>query len=168
VPEDRPDVVGALIARPALENPELARVMDSDVQRCVSALGEPDQRARGAGRNCAVPRVDRPHDVTSDERLPRLVLADAVGPFLVGERARRAEWHDEDERAHTPQRDELVLDDAHARGGQERTGPPREAVQEVGDRVATVRVRPIAGREVHIDGLPAPAEGGACDREAHR
>ena len=166
VPEDRRNVVGALITRPALEDAELARVVDADVQRGVPALGESDQCASRAARNGAVPRVDRSHDVPCDKRLPALVAADPVCPLLVGERARRAERHDEDDRAHAVQGDELVLDDSHAYRRQESTRPPWEAVQEICDRVAAVRMRAIAGRQVDVDGLSAASDRGAHDVEA--
>src|SRR5262249_58665240 len=39
-PEDRQDVVGPLVARPALEHPELTGVMKADVQRPVAAFGQ--------------------------------------------------------------------------------------------------------------------------------
>ena len=64
------------------------------------------------------------------------------------------------------QRDEHVLDDAHAHGREERARPSGEAVQQVEHRVALVRMRVVPGRQVDVDGLAAAAERRARDVEA--
>src|SRR5207253_1455904 len=97
--EDGADVRRLLVARPALEHPELARVVDSDVERGVAPFGEAAQDASGAGAHRSIPGVDRADDVTGDKCLPALVRPDAVRPLLVRERAARAERHDEDQRS---------------------------------------------------------------------
>src|SRR5205085_10609208 len=48
--EDRAQVVGLLVARPALEDVELAGVVQADVERAVAALREAAERAPRAGR----------------------------------------------------------------------------------------------------------------------
>ena len=69
--EHRADVVGALVAGPALEHAKLARVVEADVDRAVATFGEPGEGARATGGDCPVTRVDRPHDVAREEGLPR-------------------------------------------------------------------------------------------------
>ena len=62
-------------------------------------------------------------------------------------------------------RDERVLDHAHADGLEERERAAGEAVQEVQDGVAPVRVRRVAGRQVDDDLLAPAAESGARDED---
>src|SRR5204863_7503767 len=125
--EDRLEVVRALVARPALEDPELTRVVETDVERAVASFGESDERPVRAVRDRAEARVDRVHEVARDERLPALVGANPVRPLLVGERPGRAERHDEDRRL-SARGDKLVLDDTGAHGEQERERPAGAAV----------------------------------------
>src|SRR5439155_12765765 len=88
VAEDRGDVVGALVARPALEDAECAGVVEADVERPVAALAQPAERPLGPGRDRPEALVDRADDVTRDERLPALVRPSPVRPFFVRERPR--------------------------------------------------------------------------------
>ena len=86
--EDRAEVVGPLVARPALEHPELTGVVEADVERAVAALRQPGECPRATGPDRAVAGVDRADDVAGEERLPRVASLDAVRPLLVGEAAR--------------------------------------------------------------------------------
>src|SRR5581483_8302348 len=88
--EDRAQRVGRLVARPALDDAELAGVVDGDVDRAVAALREAADRARRAARDRAEATVDRAHEVAGAEGRPALVRADSVRPLLVGERPGRA------------------------------------------------------------------------------
>jgi hypothetical protein len=63
LPEDRADRIGLLVARPALHQPELARVVKGDVDRSVAALGKTADRAGGAGRDRPVAGVDGADEV---------------------------------------------------------------------------------------------------------
>src|SRR6188472_3991903 len=56
VPEHRADVVRVLIARPALRDAELPRMVDGDAERAVAALRETRQAARAAGADRAIAR----------------------------------------------------------------------------------------------------------------
>ena len=77
-------------------------------------------------------------DVLETNVAHRFVRADAVRPLLVGERPGRAERQHKDERLRSVLGDQLVLDDAHAHGEEERERPPGKAVQEVEHRIARV------------------------------
>src|SRR5262249_7877085 len=81
-----------------------------------------------------------------------------VRPFLVRERAGRAEGHHEDERLCLSLRDELVFDDAHADGEDESKRASGKAVQEVQHGIAPLWLPGVAGREVDLDAGAAPAE----------
>src|SRR5262249_21316102 len=63
VPEDGADVVGALVAGPALDDLELAGMVERDVERAVPSFREAADGATPAAANRPVPRVDRAHDV---------------------------------------------------------------------------------------------------------
>src|SRR5437588_2512663 len=80
LPEDRRNRVGLLVTRPALDDAELARMVQGDVEGAVPALRQTADRPH-RGRPVAL--LHRVHDVARDERLPPLVRADAVRPFLV-------------------------------------------------------------------------------------
>ena len=144
------------------------RVVHRDVDRAVAPFRETADRAPVLRRDRAVAVVDRADEVARDERLPAFVLPDPVRPFLVGERAGRAERHHEDGGSRAVQRDELVLDDAHTDGLEERARPAGHTVQQVEDRVATRRVPGVAGREVDVDRLASSAECRARHVEARR
>ena len=153
-----------LVARPALDDAELARVVERDVDRAVAAFREARDHASLRGRDRAVARVHRADEVARHEGRPALAAADAVRPFLVREGAGRPVRHHEDRCARRVPTRELVDDDAHPQRLDERERPPREAVQEVDHRVAAVRRR-VTRRQVRVDGLAAAAERRARDRE---
>src|SRR5262249_19563368 len=69
-PEDREDVVGLLVARPALDHVELAGVMEADVQRPVAAFREAAERATPPRTDRPVAPVDRTDHITRQEGLP--------------------------------------------------------------------------------------------------
>src|SRR5256886_3978491 len=162
--EDRPHVVGLLVARPALEHPELAWVVEPDVERRVAALGEAPDRPARTRRDRAIALVDRVDDVTREERLPARVSAGPVRPLLVGERAGRAERHHDDHRRDLLLREERVLDDADPDRTDEPVRVAREAVQQVEHRVALSAVC-VAGRQVDDNALAAPAHRAAHDAD---
>jgi len=57
--EDRVDLVRPLVARPRLDDRELTRMPERDVDRSVAAFGKPGDRATARGRDRPVARVDR-------------------------------------------------------------------------------------------------------------
>src|SRR5579875_1763034 len=89
-------VIGALVPRPALDDAELVRAVEGDVDRAVPALGEARDCARRRLGNRPEAVVDRPHDVPPDEGRPAVARRDAVRPLLVGELSGGAVGHDED------------------------------------------------------------------------
>ena len=162
-PEDVVAVSGTLVSRPALDDAELPGMVQCDVDRAVAAFGKACDRTRVRARDRAVARIDCPHDVACDEGRPTLVRRDSVGPLLVREDSGRAVGHDENRRLTEGLRVHLVLDDAHPHREQKRERPAGEAVQEVDDRVALLRVLRVSGRQIDVDRLRAVAECGARD-----
>ena len=156
--EDRVIVRRALVPRPALDERELQRCMHGDVDRPIASLGQPADRTSASRGDGSVLRVDRVDHVSGDESAPALVRPDAVGPFLVRERAGRAERHHQDERLRLVPRNQLVLDHAHAHGQQECERSPGDAVEEIEDGVTPVRMRAVAGWEVDVHALAAAPE----------
>ena len=133
-----------LIAGPALDDAELARVMERDVDRAVAALGEPADRPaarRGSSGSGRRPLARDPGDECRPASCGRI----AVDPLLVGERSRRAERHHQDQGTDRPRRQEHVLDDTHPRRfrGRPRAGRGSRA----GGRRpgSAARVRAVAG-----------------------
>src|SRR5579875_3331662 len=162
--EDRADRVGALVPRPALDDAELVRAVEGDVDRAVPALGEARDCARRRLGNRPEAVVDRPHEVPPDEGRPAVARRDAVRPLLVGELSGGAVGHDEDQRLGLVPRDEVVLDHAHPHRVEEGPRPAGEAVQEVENRIA-LGARVVARRQIDDDLLAASAQGGAADED---
>src|SRR5205085_11225372 len=119
-----------------LDEAELERVVDGDVDRPVPAFGETADAAGAARANGAEAGVDCVDDVVGHERLPALARPHAVRPLLVDEGSGRPERHHEDHRPGAAERGELVLDDAEADSLEEGARPPRLAVQQIEHRVA--------------------------------
>src|SRR5262245_646231 len=164
--EDRGDLVGALVAGPALEGAELTWMVQADVERAVSPFGKPADGARRRGADRSIASIDRPDNVVGKERLPARVGPYAVCPLGVGEASGRAERHHQNHRADLVLRDQLVLDDAGLDGEEQRVWQAGRSVQEIEDGVATVRVGRIARRQVddHLLATAADRETGDRDR----
>src|SRR6266849_974261 len=109
--EDRAQLVRLLVSRPALDDGELAWVVNRYVDRAVAALREPRDRAAACGRDRPVVRVDVANEIAGDEGRPTAVRGDSVHPLLVVERPGLAERHDEDDRLGTVARRQGVVDD---------------------------------------------------------
>src|SRR5437763_4236012 len=168
VTEDRAEVVGLLVARPALDEAELAGMVDRDVDRAVTALRQAADPASAIGADRAETSVHGPDEIVRDERLPPFVQPDTVRPLPVDERSGRAERHHQNQRTRAVQRRQLVIDDAEPDRHQESTRPTERAVQREKTRVALPRVRPVAGRQVDVDGLPTASERCARDLDPDR
>src|SRR5947208_15213527 len=70
VTEDRAEVVGLLVARPALDEAELAGMVDCDVDRAVTALRQAADPASAIGADRAETSVHGADEIVRDERLP--------------------------------------------------------------------------------------------------
>ena len=162
-------MLGEDVARPALEDAELTRVVQADVERGIGACRKPAERPAAAVPDRAVTGVDRAHHVARDERLPPLPRTDAVDPLRVLEEARRSVRHDEDRRMDGVPGHEDVLGDAdlvRPEKGALRT--PREAVQQIEDRVSPLWMAQVARRQVDVHHLSPSPDRGALDDDPLR
>ena len=165
VPEDRPDVVGARVTRPALEHGELPRMVEADVERAVAALREPGDARPAGRRDRPVACIDALRDRARRSRpavtpptpfthsLSVKVPVEPNGITRISGRAREA-------RRASPRR-------PPSHRLQEGRGRPGTPCRRYRTRTASWMHR-VAARQVDVDGLPPPAEGSAGQVEAGR